>query len=322
MTDFSLVSFITAVVVMAAPLILAALGETITEKAGVVNLSLDGTILLGAMAGFVASSLSGSLFLGFLSAGLAGSLAAGVLALIGIRLRQSQVAVGFALTFLCRDLAYFFGNPFARLKGEQLPIIPIPLLEEIPFFGQILFSHTAVIYASILAIPCCHYFLYRTRYGLNLRAVGENPAACWARGINPLRIQIQATLLGGFLVGTAGAAYSLAVKPGWGHPQGCEGIGWICLALVIFGSWNPLRVVFGAYFFGMLQLLGIYCQDVFPSLPAQIFQVAPFPLMIFTLIFVHLGRRQPLQSRLGRILHMFSGKPPQWLTRTLPDNIY
>jgi ABC-type uncharacterized transport system permease subunit len=173
----------------------------------------------------------------------------------------------------------------------------------------------------MLAIPACIYLLYRTRYGLHLRAAGENPTACWARGINPLNLQLQATVIGGIMVGIAGAAYSLAVKPGWGHPQGCEGIGWICLALVIFGSWHPLRVVLGAYFFGILQLLGIYGQDLFTTIPAQIFQVAPFPLMIFTLIFIHLGRSQSRQTLRGRLLHMFSGKPPQWLTRQLPENI-
>ena len=308
--DFTLSSFLAAIAVMAAPLLLAALGETLTEKAGVVNLSLDGAILLGAMTGFVVASRSQSLFLGFLAAALAGCAVAALLALIGVWLGQSQVAVGFALTFLCRDLAYFLGNPYARQQGPQLATLPVPFLSEIPFLGKVLFSHSLIVYASILAIPCCIYFLYHTRYGLLLRTAGENPEGCWARGINPTRVRILATMAGGLLVGAAGAAYSLAVKPGWGQPQGCEGIGWIALALVIFGSWHPLRVVLGAYLFGMLQLLGIYFQDFFPAIPAQIFQVAPFPLMIFTLILIHLSSK-----RKGRILLLLSGKPPKWLGR-------
>ncbi len=306
----TLASFIAAIAVMAAPLVLAALGETLTEKAGVVNLSLDGAILLSAMTGFVVASRSESLALGFLAAALTGCAVAALLAFIGVWLGQSQVAVGFALTFLCRDLAYFLGHPYARQQGPQLATLPLPFLSDIPFFGKVLFSHSLVIYASFLAIPCCSYFLYHTRYGLLLRAAGENPEGCWARGIDPTRVRILATMAGGILVGLGGAAFSLSVKPGWGQPQGCEGIGWIALALVIFGGWHPLRVVAGAYFFGMLQLQGIYFQDFFPAIPAQIFQVAPFPLMIFTLVLIHFtSNRQTLAMRL------FSGKPPKWLGR-------
>lgn len=306
--DVSLSSFLAAIVVMAAPLVLAALGETLAEKAGVVNLSLDGTILLAAMTGFVVASRSQSLTFGFMAAAMVGGAVAALLALIGIWLGQSQVAVGFALTFLCRDLAYFLGNPYARQQGPQLATLPLPFLTDIPFFGKALFSHSLIVYASFLAIPCCAYFLYHSRHGLLLRMAGENPQGCWARGINPTLVQTLTTIAGGMLVGLGGAAFSLSVKPGWGQPQGCEGIGWIALALVIFGSWHPLRVVAGAYLFGMLQLLGIYFQDSFPAIPAQIFQVAPFPLMIFTLILINLGA-----NKKTRAMQLFGGKPPKWL---------
>jgi ABC-type uncharacterized transport system permease subunit len=313
MMDISLASFLAAIVAMAAPLILAALGETITEKAGVVNLSLDGTILLSAMVGFAMSFETDSLLLGFLAAALTGSAVAAVLAVIGVWLGQSQVAVGFALTFLCRDLAYFLGTPYARIQGPQLDTMPIPLLADLPLLGPVLFSHSPAIYLSFFAIACVSFFLYRSRAGLILRATGENPAGCWARGSNPVTVQIVYTIAGGFLVGLAGAAYSLAVKPGWGHPQGCEGIGWIALALVIFGGWHPVRVVMGAYLFGLLQLLGIYFQDTFTTVPPQIFQVAPFPLMIFTLVFLHLS--SSMENRLSRSTRLLSGKPPHWLGR-------
>ncbi len=308
MIDVSLASFLAAIVVMAAPLVLAALGETLTEKAGVVNLSLDGTILLAAMTGFVVASWSQSLTLGFVAAALTGGAVAALLAIVGVWLGQSQVAVGFALTFLCRDLAYFLGNPYARQQGPQLATLPVPFLADIPFFGKALFSHSLIVHASFLAIPCCAYFLYRTRHGLLLRMAGENPEGCWARGINPTLVRTLAAIGGGMLVGLGGGAFSLSVKPGWGQPQGCEGIGWIALALVIFGSWHPLRVVAGAYLFGMLQLLGIYFQDSFPAIPAQIFQVAPFPLMIFTLILINLRA-----NRKNRAMRFFGGKPPKWL---------
>lgn len=307
-------SFLAALAVMAAPLVLAALGETLTEKAGVVNLSLDGAILLSAMTGFVVASQSQSLLLGFLAAALTGCAVAAILAVIGVWLGQSQVAVGFALTFLCRDLAYFLGNPYARQQGPQLDTMPIPFLADIPFLGKVLFSHSPAVYASFIAIPCCIYLLYHTRHGLIVRAAGENPEGCWARGINPSTVRILATIAGGMLIGLAGAAFSLSVKPGWGHPQGCEGIGWIALALVIFGSWHPLRVAAGAYLFGLLQLLGITFQDLFPIIPAQIFQVAPFPLMIFTLILIHLSR-DTKNRRLAGIIRLFGSPPPKWLGR-------
>ncbi len=308
-------SLLAAILVMATPLVLAALGETLTEKAGVVNLSLDGTILLSAMTGFVVASESGSLLFGFMAAGATGAAVGAILAIVGVWLGQSQVAVGFALTFLCRDLAYFLGNPYSRQQGPQLETVAVPGLSKLPFLGEALFSHSFIVYMSFLAIPGCYYFLYHTKYGLILRTVGENPEGCWARGINPLRIQITYTIIGGGLVGLAGAAFSLAIKPGWGHPQGCEGIGWIALALVIFGGWNPLRVAMGAYFFGLLQLLGIYFQDYFTAIPAQIFQVAPFPLMIFTLILIHLTHKTR-NKKLAKWIKLFSGKPPRWLGRT------
>jgi len=311
--DAGISSLIAALAVMGAPIVLAALGETITEKAGVVNLSLDGTILLSAMVAFVVAYETGQPLLGAAAGALTGGFAAAIVAGIGVFLGQSQVAVGFALTFLCRDLAYFLGSGHARVEGPQFEPLPVPLLADLPFIGRALFSHSLMVYLSFLAIPFCTWLLYRSRRGLIIRSVGENPEACWARGIKPVAVQTAATILGGAMVGLAGAAYSLAVKPGWGHPQGCEGIGWIALALVIFGSWHPLRVVVGAYLFGLLQLLGIYFQDAFTAIPPQIFQVAPFPLMIFTLVVIHFS--QGRKGTAAKWVRMFSGRPPRALGR-------
>lgn len=317
--ELSFSAFLAGVAATAAPLVLAALGETLSEKAGVINLSLDGTILLSAMTGFVAASQTNSLLTGFLAAALAGIAVSGVLAFISIRLGQSQVAVGFALAFLCRDLAYFLGSSHARQKGEQLSSIPIPGLADLPLLGPVLFSHSLIVYLSFIAIPISWYFIYRTRQGLTLRAVGENPAACWARGICPGRVQTLYTMAGGALVGLAGAAFSLAVKPGWGHPQGCEGIGWVALALVIFGGWHPLRVALGAYLFGVLQILGITLQSHFNSLPSQLFQVAPFPLMIFTLVLIHFNRKRQ-GAKQSRLMQLLNGKPPRSLGKSLASS--
>lgn len=317
--EISLAVLLAGIAATAAPLVLAALGETLSEKAGVINLSLDGTILLSAMTGFAIAAKYDSTLAGFTAAAGTGMLVALILAVISIWLGQSQVAVGFALTFLCRDLAYFLGAPFARTQGPQLTGSPIPLLADLPFVGSILFNHSLVVYASFVAIPLLWWFMYHTPQGLILRCAGENPEGCWAHGIRPRVVQTVYTLAGGALVGLAGAAFSLAVKPGWGRPQGCEGIGWIALALVIFGGWHPLRVAFGAYLFGLLQMLGIILQDSFPEIPAQIFQVAPFPLMIFTLVIIHLSRN--VRNTTGsRLLALLSGTPPLALGRTHRQN--
>jgi len=168
-----------------------------------------------------------------------------------------------------------------------------------------------VVYLSLLTAPAAWWFLFRTRRGLELRAVGEHPAAAYARGIDPNRTQLLYAVVGGALVGMAGAAYSLGVKPGWGRPQGAEGMGWIALALVIFGGWHPLKVAAGALLFAFLQVVGIPLQDAWPGVPTQVIQVAPFPLMIFTLVLIHLARseavtawarKRPIAARLVRAL--------------------
>ena len=277
------------IVAAGTPLVLATLGETITERAGVINLSLDGCILLSAMAAFALSSLCGNAWAGLIGGAAVGAGVALILVLLGLVLSRSQLAVGFVLTLLCRDLAYFLGNPFSRQAGPELPLWRIPGLADIPFVGQVLGSHSPIIYFSIILIPVCWWWMYHTDTGLGLRAVGESPRAAFGRGLNVLRYRVVSTLVGGALVGLAGAAYSLSVKTGWGRPQGCEGAGWIALAIVIFGGWRPVRAAFGAYFFATLQVVGIHLQDYLPGLPAPIFQVAPFPIMILTLLLVNLG---------------------------------
>jgi simple sugar transport system permease protein len=282
------------------PLVLATLGETLTERAGVINLSLDGTILLAAMTGFAAAYLTGNAWLGFIGASLVGMASAALVGFVGLVLGRSQLAVGFILTLLCRDLAYFLGHPFSRQPGPQLDVWPIPGIADLPFVGQVVGRHSPVVYISLILIIALWWFLYYTQSGLNLRAVGESPKASFGRGLNVMKLKILYTLVGGAMVGMAGGAFSLAVNPGWGRPQGCEGAGWIALAIVIFGGWRPIRAALGAYFFAMLQVLGITLQDKFPSLPAPLFQVAPFPVMILTLLIVNMGGSNWVQDMTRR----------------------
>lgn len=207
MKDLPLVVLLASVLATAAPLIIAALGETITEKAGVINLSLDGSLLLAAMLAFVTSYETGSLLLGFGVGALTGGAIALLVGIFGIYLGQLQVAVGFALTLMCRDLAYFLGNPYSRLQGPQLLAWKIPLLGDIPVLGPLLFQQPLVVHLGLLLIPLSWWYLYRTGRGLELRAVGENPQAAYTRGIDPRRKQLLYTLAGGLLVGIAGAAF-------------------------------------------------------------------------------------------------------------------
>ena len=314
--EIDLSILLASVVAGAAPVVLAAIGETITEKSGLINLSLDGSILLSAMTAFVVAYETGSLGLGFVSGAVVGGLVALLVGLFSVYLGQSQVAVGFVLTLMTRDLSYFLGNTYSRLQGPQVSPLPLPFLKDIPFVGPIFFTHNLPVYFSLMLVGLCWWYFYRTRLGLELRAVGEHPGAAYARGKDPRKIQMLYALCGGLLVGLGGAMFSLSAKPGWGRPQGAEGTGWIALAIVIFGGWDPVKVAAGAYLFSLLQVLGIYFQGWLPSVPAQVFQVAPFPLMIFTLLFMHLAQKESVlnwaedKAWMKSLLRLFSGSPP------------
>ena len=285
MGDTFFVETLRSVVAASSPLVYAAIGETLTEKAGVVNLSLDGTILLSAMTGFAVALTTNSLAIGFAAAMAVGALVALVVAFGSIGLRQNQVAIGFVLTLLCADLSSFIGLPYVRVPGPSVAHRAIPLLSSIPYLGRIFFDQNVLVYLSYLVTLGAWFWLAKTRGGLRLRSVGERPNAAYARGIDVRRTRYTYAAIGGALVGLAGACYSLSVKLGWSHRH-TAGLGWIALAIVIFGGWSPLRVALGAYLFGGLKSLGSILQPVFPQVPTQVFQVAPFALMIVALLLV------------------------------------
>ncbi len=289
-----------AVLAGASPLVFAAMGETINERAGVINLSLDGTMLLSAMVGFAVGLNNDSVLLGFCAAALIGMLVALVLCVTSISFGQSQTAVGFVLTLLCTDLSSFLGNPYVRVPGVAVPSAPVPFLSDLPVVGQLFFSHDLLIYASFLLIPAVWFFLFRTRAGLVLRSLGERPTAAYARGVNVTRLRYLYTLLGGALVGIGGAAYSLDLRQGWSYRH-TAGTGWIALAIVIFGGWRPWRVALGCFLFGGLQTLASRLQSEIPNMPTQIFQVAPFALMIIILVLVNAGSSPFVSRQISRL---------------------
>ena len=213
--DSSILVSIAGMIALAGPLIFAVVGETLTEKAGIINLSLNGTILLAAMSSFVIATDSNNLFLGFLTGGLIGMFVALIVAFSSISLKLSQVAIGFVLSVLCANLAYFVGNPFIGRPGIRVPHMPIPGLISIPILGPIFFNQDILVYASYLLIICAYLWIFRTRNGLMLQGIGEKPLAAFTRGINVNKLRIIYTAIGGFLVGLAGPMYSLSVKVGW-----------------------------------------------------------------------------------------------------------
>ncbi len=318
----TLITGLAGVLFAAAPIVFAVLGETFSERAGVINLSMNGSILLSAMGGFAVAYSTENIFLGFLAGVLIGAFVALIVAFASITLKQSQVAVGFVLTLVCRDLSYFLGNPFMGLPGPRLPSLPIPLLSKIPVIGPLLFNADLMTYFSYLLIFLAWAWIYRTRPGLMLQGIGERPAAAFVRGANVNLMRYVYTVLGGGFIGLAGATYSLSVKAGWnGTISGLDGIGWIALSITIFGGWNPLRAAFGAYLFALLQWLGLVLQPSLPGIPSQVLQVAPFPLMILTLLFVNIGNAEwvertlaamPESTRrvLARLLRALRASPP------------
>lgn len=297
----TLVVLAAAVVAASPPVLFAVLGETIAEKSGVINLSLDGLLLLTAMVGFAAARATDSLLVGFGAAMAVGALTALVVAFASLTLRQNQIATGFVLTLLCQNLAYVLGNPIAHLPGPQVPHVPVPLLARLPVAGPVFFDHNATVYLSLAAVGALWWYLSKTQPGLILKGIGEQPRAAAARGIGVVRLRYLYTLLGGAAVGLGGAAFSLAVKPGWSRPYGIEGTGWIALAIVIFGNWDPIRGAAGVYLFILLQTLATVLQSALPHVPTQVFPTLPFPLMILTLLLVTLGNSEWIRRALGRM---------------------
>lgn len=304
-------STLASIVAAASPLVYAAVGETIAEKAGVVNLSLEGTIMLSAMTGFAVSFTTGSVLLGFLAAMGVGMLIAAVVAFASIELRLNQIAVGFVLTLLAIELSSFLGDPYVGQHGPSIPAMAVPLLAEIPFLGKILFDHNLSVYGSYLAIVGVYLFMFNTRRGLELQGVGERPEAAFARGIAVNRLRYVYTVVGGAMAGIAGAAFSLDVKLGWREGL-TTNFGWIALAIVIFGGWNPVRAALGAYLFGALQTVALKLQPVFPGL-SQILPLLPFVLMIFALVLVYSRLARDLADRHPLLRRILSAEPPSAL---------
>lgn len=276
---------IASIVAGVAGLMFATMGETISEKAGVINLSVDGSMMLAALAGFVVAFQTGNVWLGFPAAAAVGMFVALIVAFGSIKLSLNQVAVGFVLFALCTELSRFLGQSYVGRPPVAVPAWEIPGLSSIPFFGRVMFDHNLVVYLAYLTVIATYLFMYRTRRGLKLQGIGERPEAAHARGVPVNRLRYLYTALGGALIGIGGAAYSLDIKLGWSD-RPTRNLGWIVLAIVIFGGWHPLRAAIGVLLFGALQAYAINLIPEFPSL-SQVLPSIPFPAMILVLVVVN-----------------------------------
>jgi ABC-type uncharacterized transport system permease subunit len=293
---------IAGIVAASSPLIYATIGETINEKAGVVNLSLDGSIILSAMTGFAAAFVSGNVIVGFIAAMAVSMAVAAIVAFASIELKLNQIAVGFVLFLLATQLALFLGDSYVGEVGPKVPAWDVPGLSNLPFFGEVLFSHNLSVYGSFLVVITASAFFYRTRRGLELQAIGERPEAAFARGVPVNKLRYIYTLIGGALIGVAGASVSLDQIAGW-RESGIRNLGWIALAFVIFGGWNPWRVASACLIYRALLFAAGEFQDELPEL-VQVLQTLPFLLMILALTaintdwFKRLGDKFPRWRRL------------------------
>ena len=275
----------------------ATLGEVFTERSGVLNLGVEGMMLMGALSGFAATFYSHSLLLGVLTSLVVGGLLAMVHGFFTITLRANQVVCGLALTILGIGLSSFLGRPIIGRVAERFVPIPIPLLKEIPILGPVLFKQSALIYVGYVLVPLSWFFLYHTRPGLNLRSIGENPAAADTAGIGVIPLRYLWTAFGGMLAGLGGAYLSLCYTPGWKENM-TSGQGWIAIAMVIFALWNPFRAVLGALLFGGVNALQFYFEArQIDLIPSYILRMLPY---LFTIaILVIITRRKNVRKRVG-----------------------
>ncbi|MBL8587114.1 MAG: ABC transporter permease [Methylobacteriaceae bacterium] len=280
------------VITAATPLLIAALGELVVERAGVLNLGVEGMMIVGAAVGFAAGYSTGSALIGALAGMAAGATLAALFALLVVGLATNQVASGLALTIFGLGVSGLIGAGFVGLKREAAPHLAIPGLSDLPFVGKLIFGHDLFVYAGLALTVGVWWFLTRTRAGLTLRAIGDNHASGHALGLPVRRVRVQAILFGGACAGLAGAYLSLAYTPFW-TPGMTAGRGWIALALVVFASWRPWRALAGALLFGGATTLQLHAQAWGGvRIPAQFMSALPYVVTIVALIVLSVWDRR------------------------------
>jgi simple sugar transport system permease protein len=281
----SLVPILAATIAAGTPLVFAALGELVTERSGVLNLGVEGMMLIGAIAGFAAAATSGNLWIGVAAGLAAGAAMSAIFGVLTLNLMANQVASGLALTLFGIGFSAFVGKPFegVSLLREGAPYLP--LLGDIPVLGPILFRQHYLVYVSWVLFAALSWFLFRSRAGLVLRAVGESPESAHAIGYPVVRIRWLATLFGGALAGVGGAFLAVFYAPLWVEGM-VAGRGWIALALVVFSTWRPARVMVGAYLFGGVTIAQFFAQGGGIAVPAPFLSALPYLATIVVLVVI------------------------------------
>ncbi|WP_421565955.1 ABC transporter permease [Ochrobactrum sp. EDr1-4] len=279
----------------ATPLLIAAIGELVVERSGVLNLGVEGMMLMGAVSGFAAAQFTGSAWLGMIAAIFVGMAFSGIFAFLTLTLVTNQVATGLALTILGIGVSAMLGESFVGMPGVRLDAISIPYLTDIPYVGRFLFGQDPIFYISILLVIGVTWFLFRTRAGLQLRAIGDNHGSAHALGVHVVRTRYLAVLFGGACAGLAGAQLSLVYVPQWVENMSA-GRGWIALALVVFASWRPWRVLIGAYLFGAVTIGQLHAQALGFGLPSQFLSALPYIATILVLVIISRNRRLTMMN--------------------------
>lgn len=294
-----------SVVAASTPLLLAATGELVTEKSGILNLGVEGMMIVGAIGAFATGIATGSAGLAILAGAAAGAGLSLLFAILTVTLLANQVATGLALTMFGIGLSALIGADYVGVPFPGLPKLDLPVLIDLPLLGPLLFGQDALVYLSFAGVAGVSWFLARSRAGLILRAVGENHDAAHALGYPVVLIRYAAILFGGAMSGLGGAYLSLAYTPMWAENM-TAGRGWIALALVVFATWRPARALVGAYMFGGVTILQLHAQGLGVEVPSQLMSMLPYLATVLVLVLISKdSARDRLNAPqcLGRIFH-------------------
>ena len=279
----------------ATPLLIAATGELVVERAGVLNLGVEGMMIMGAVSGFAAAYMTGSPWLGLIASILVGAAFSLLFAFLTLTLVTNQVATGLALTLLGLGLSGMIGEAFVGLPGVKMAVLDIPWLSDLPLVGRLVFGQDPIFYISILLGFGVSWFLFRTRAGLTLRSVGDSHKSAHALGIKVIPIRYAAVVFGGACAGMAGGYLALVYVPQWVEGM-TAGRGWIALALVVFASWRPWRVLAGAYLFGGVSIGQLHAQALGVGIPSQLLSSLPYLATVIVLVLISRNRRLTMMN--------------------------
>ncbi|USG62271.1 ABC transporter permease [Sneathiella marina] len=300
-----IVPVILTVITAATPLVFAAIGELVTEKSGVLNLGVEGMMLVGAVTGFVTATVTGNYFLAVALAAVAGGFMAFLFGILTLSLMANQVATGLALTLFGVGLSALMGQEFVGEPVASLSKLNIPGISDIPIIGPIVFGQDGLVYLSFVMVALVSWFLYKTKAGLILRAVGDSHDAAHSIGYSVIGIRYMAVIFGGAMSGIGGAYLSLAYTPMWAENM-TAGRGWIALALIVFATWKPGLVLVGAYMFGGITILQLHAQAAGLDLPSQVLSMLPYLATVLVLVLISKDQsriRKHAPACIGKIFH-------------------